>query len=53
MIAMSTIEVKYMVVAEAAKKALCLIGLVREFGIQQCGVSLYCDSESIIYLAKN
>ena len=25
----------------------------RELGIQQVGVSLYCDSQSAIYLAKN
>jgi hypothetical protein len=52
-IAMSTTEAKYMAVAEATEEVLWLIGLVRKLGIQQVGVSLYCDSQSAIYLAKN
>jgi hypothetical protein len=52
-VAMSTIEAEYMAVAEAIKEALWLTGLVKELGIQQVGVSLYCDSQSAIYLAKN
>jgi hypothetical protein len=52
-IAMSTTEAEYMVAAETAKEALWLTGLVRELGIQQVGVLLYCDSQSAIYLAKN
>jgi hypothetical protein len=44
MVAMSTIEAKYITVAEAAKEALWLTGLVKELGIQQGGVSLHCDS---------
>jgi hypothetical protein len=44
MVAMSTTEVEYMAVAEAAKEALWLIGLVKELGIQQVGVPLYYDS---------
>ena len=50
---MSTIETKDMAAAEATKEALWLIGLVRELGIQQVGVPLYCDSQSANYLAKN
>ena len=42
-----------MVAAEAAKEALWLTGLVKELRIQQGGVSLHCDSQSAIYLAKN
>jgi len=42
-----------MAVAEAAKEALWLTGLVKELGIQQGGVRLHCDSKSAIYLAKN
>jgi hypothetical protein len=53
MVAMSTIEAEYMVAAEVAKEALWLRGLVKELGIQQVGVPLYCDSQSAIYLAKN
>ena len=52
-VVMSTTEVEYMAGAETAKEALWLIGLIRELGIQQVGVPLYCDSQSAIYLAKN
>jgi hypothetical protein len=52
-VAMSTTEAEYMAAAEAAKEALWLTGLVKELGIQQGGVPLYCDSQSAIYLAKN
>jgi hypothetical protein len=52
-VAMSTTEAEYMAAAEAAKEALWLTGLVRELGIQQVGVLLYCDNQSAIYLAKN
>jgi hypothetical protein len=52
-VAMSTTEAEYMAAAEAAKEALWLTGLVNELGIQQGGVSLHCDSQSAIHLAKN
>ena len=38
LVALFTIESKYMAVAEAAKEALWLTGLVIELGIQQGGV---------------
>lgn len=43
-VTMSTIEAEYMVVYEAAKKALLLIGLVKELGVEQGGVQMHCDS---------
>ena len=52
-VAMSTTEAEYMAVAEAAKEALWLTGLVRELGVEQGGVRLHCDSQSAIYLANN
>jgi hypothetical protein len=52
-VAMPTTKAEYMATAEAAKEALWLTGLVRELGIQQVGVPLYCDSQSAIYFAKN
>uniref|UniRef100_A0A2N9GEX0 Integrase catalytic domain-containing protein n=1 Tax=Fagus sylvatica TaxID=28930 RepID=A0A2N9GEX0_FAGSY len=52
-VAMSTTEAEYMAVAEAAKEALWLKGLVKEFGLNQGGVQMHCDSQSAIYLAKN
>ena len=42
-----------MVVAKVAKEALWLARLVKELSIQQRGVQLHCDSESVIFLAKN
>ena len=42
-----------MAVVEAAKEALWLTGLANELGVQQGGVQLHCDSQSVIYLAKN
>jgi hypothetical protein len=52
-IVMSTTEAEYMAVAEAAKEALWLKGLVKEFGLNQSRVQMHCDSQSAIYLAKN
>ncbi|KAK8506757.1 hypothetical protein V6N12_002201 [Hibiscus sabdariffa] len=51
--ALSTTKAEYMVVIEAAKEALWLIGLVKELGLQQGGVQLHCYSQSAIHLAKN
>uniref|UniRef100_A0A2N9G795 CCHC-type domain-containing protein n=1 Tax=Fagus sylvatica TaxID=28930 RepID=A0A2N9G795_FAGSY len=51
-VAMSTTEAEYMAVAEAAKEALWLKGLVKELGLNQGGVQMHCDSQSAIYLAK-
>ena len=53
LVAMSTTEVEYMAVAEAAKEALWLKGLVKVLGLNQGGVQLHCDSQSAIYLAKH
>ena len=52
-VAMSTTKAKYMAVAEAAKEVLWLKGLVKEFGLNQSGLQIHCDSQSAIYLAKN
>jgi len=51
--ALSTSEVEYMTVVKAAKDVLWLTRLVNEWGVQQGGVQLHCDSQSVIYLAKN
>ena len=40
-------------IAEAAKEALWLKGLVKELGLNQGGVQIHCDSQNAIYLAKN
>ena len=53
LVALSTTKSKYIAIVEATKESLWLTGLVKELGIQQSGVQLYCDSQSAIYLAKN
>ena len=53
LVAMSTTKTKYIVVAEASKEAVWLARLVKELGIEQGGVQLHCDSQSVINLAKN
>ena len=52
-VTMSTTKAEYMAVAEAAKEALWLKGLVKELGLNQGGVQLHCDSQSAIYLVKH
>ena len=52
-VALFITEVEYMAVAETAKEALWLTGLVKELGIEQGGVQLHCDSQSAIYSTKN
>ena len=47
------IEIKYMAVVEASKKALWLRGLVKTFEIMQDSVRIHCDSQSIIHLTKD
>jgi hypothetical protein len=50
---MSTTEAEYMAATEADKDALRLTCLVRELGVEQDGVQLHFDSQSVIYLANN
>lgn len=52
-VALSTTEAEYMAMAEGVKEALWLWGLLDDFGIKQDCVDLWCDSQSMIHLAKN
>ncbi|CAA7043752.1 unnamed protein product [Microthlaspi erraticum] len=52
-VALSTTEAEYMALAEAAKEAVWLHGLMNELGFKQEAVQIYCDSQSAIALAKN
>ncbi|KAL0429733.1 UNVERIFIED_CONTAM: Retrovirus-related Pol polyprotein from transposon TNT 1-94 [Sesamum radiatum] len=47
------LQLEYMALAEAAKKALLLKGLPKKLSVEQDGVQLYCDSQMAIYLIKN
>lgn len=52
-VALSTTEAEYMALAEAAKEAVWLKGLINDLGIQQEHALVYCDSMSAICLAKD
>lgn len=52
-VALSTTEAKYISLTEAAKEAIWLKGLLKEFGITQGPVQVWCDSQSAICLSKN
>ena len=52
-VALSTIEAKYMAMIEVGKEAVWLSGLVSELGFKQDSMVLHCDSHSAIHLAKN
>ncbi|KAE8701188.1 Detected protein of confused Function [Hibiscus syriacus] len=53
MVALSTTEEEYMAVSEAVKEAIWLNGLMEDLGVVQSRISLYCESQSAIHLAKN
>ncbi|KAG8479391.1 hypothetical protein CXB51_029115 [Gossypium anomalum] len=52
-VAMSTTETEYMAVTEAVMEAIWLNGLLEDLRVVQSHISLYCDSQSAIHLAKN
>ena len=52
-VALSSTESEYIALSEASKEAVWLRGLMNELGFDQGAVSVYCDSQSAIALAKN
>ena len=52
-VALSTTEAEYMAVTEAFKEAIWLHGLINDLGISQEHITVLCDSQSAICLAKN
>jgi hypothetical protein len=42
-----------MVTSHACKEAICLKGLLGEFGRMQDKMKVFCDSQSVIHLASN
>ncbi|KAE8691959.1 hypothetical protein F3Y22_tig00110864pilonHSYRG00223 [Hibiscus syriacus] len=52
-VALSTTEAEYMAISEAVKEVIWLNGLMEDLGVVQSHISLYCDSQSSIHLAKN
>jgi hypothetical protein len=52
-VALSNTEVEYMAATHASKEAVWLQILCSGIGLVQQVVSIYCDSQSAIFLAKN
>ncbi|KAE8686612.1 Methyl esterase 17 [Hibiscus syriacus] len=52
-VATSTIEAEYVAATQASKEAIWLKMLFEELGHNQEYVSLFCDSQSILHLARN
>ncbi|KAH9714714.1 Integrase catalytic domain-containing protein [Citrus sinensis] len=52
-IALSTTEAEYMAATEAVKEAIWLKGLLGDLGVIQENITVFCDNQSAIFLAKN
>jgi hypothetical protein len=52
-VSLSTMEAEYVVATEASKEMIWLQRFMEELGKKQENSRLYCDSESVIHLAKN
>ncbi|GKD32151.1 retrovirus-related pol polyprotein from transposon TNT 1-94 [Tanacetum coccineum] len=52
-VAMSTTEAEYVAVAQASKEAVWLKMLLEELGHEQKKITLFCDNQSALYLARN
>lgn len=52
-VALSTTEAEYMAITEAVKEGIWLTGMMKEFGIVQQSVNIFCDSQSALHLAKH
>lgn len=52
-VALSTTEAEYMAITEATNDVKWLRGIVEDFGIMQNSVTIHCDSQSALHLAKH
>ena len=52
-VALSTIEAKYMDVVEAGEKIIWMREFISELGMKQNLFLLHCDNQSALHLAKN
>ncbi|GJY11344.1 retrovirus-related pol polyprotein from transposon TNT 1-94 [Tanacetum coccineum] len=52
-VAMSTTEAEYVAAAQASKEAVWLKMLLEELGYKQEKITLFCDNQSAMYLARN
>jgi hypothetical protein len=52
-VSLSTTEVKYMETTHACKKTICIIKLCLEVGLSQRAITIQCDCNIVICLARN
>ncbi|KAH9793297.1 hypothetical protein KPL71_004477 [Citrus sinensis] len=52
-IALSTTEAEYMAATEAVKEVIWLKGLLGDLGVIQEKIAVFCDNQSVIFLANN
>ncbi|XP_042056331.1 secreted RxLR effector protein 161-like [Salvia splendens] len=52
-VALSTTEAEYIALTSAVKEGKWLLGLVGEFNVQQTGVTIHCDNNGALCLAKH
>ncbi|GJR12854.1 retrovirus-related pol polyprotein from transposon TNT 1-94 [Tanacetum coccineum] len=52
-VAMSTMEAEYVAAAQTSKEAVWLKMLLEELGHEQDNITLFCDNQSTLYLARN
>lgn len=52
-VVLSTTEAEYMAMTEAVKEAIWLRGIISDFGLIQGSVTINCDSQSALHLAKH
>ena len=50
---LSSTEAEYIALSEVIKEAIWLKGLLKDFGLSQKSVKIYCDNQSTIHLSKN
>ena len=51
--ALSTMEAEYMAATQACKEAVWVKRLLEELGHKQERITLFCDSQSVLHIAKN
>ena len=51
--ALSTTEAEYMAATQACKEAIWIQNLLKELGHKQQKISVFCDSQSALHIARN
>jgi hypothetical protein len=50
---LSTIDAKYIAMIDACKEVLWMQNFLQELGMKQNKYNMFCDSQSVMHLAKN